>query len=40
MEVWAIEAYGAAHTLQEILTIKSDDVPDAGISSWCFAFGS
>lgn len=26
MEVWAIEAYGAAHTLQEILTIKSDDV--------------
>ena len=27
MEVWAIEAYGAAHTLQEILTIKSDDVP-------------
>jgi DNA-directed RNA polymerase subunit beta len=27
MEVWALEAYGAAHTLQEILTIKSDDVP-------------
>lgn len=27
MEVWAIEAYGAAHILQEILTIKSDDVP-------------
>lgn len=27
MEVWAIEAYGASHTLQEILTIKSDDVP-------------
>ncbi len=27
MEVWAIEAYGAAHTLQELLTIKSDDVP-------------
>jgi len=26
MEVWAIEGYGAAHTLQEILTIKSDDV--------------
>lgn len=26
MEVWALEAYGAAHTLQEILTIKSDDV--------------
>jgi DNA-directed RNA polymerase subunit beta len=27
MEVWALEAYGAAYTLQEILTIKSDDVP-------------
>ncbi len=27
MEVWAMEAYGAAHSLQEILTIKSDDVP-------------
>ncbi|MEK7508442.1 MAG: DNA-directed RNA polymerase subunit beta, partial [Patescibacteria group bacterium] len=27
MEVWALEAYGAATTLQEILTIKSDDVP-------------
>ncbi|MBI4407358.1 MAG: DNA-directed RNA polymerase subunit beta [Candidatus Kerfeldbacteria bacterium] len=27
MEVWALEAYGAAHMLQEILTIKSDDVP-------------
>jgi DNA-directed RNA polymerase subunit beta len=26
MEVWALEAFGAAHTLQEILTIKSDDV--------------
>jgi DNA-directed RNA polymerase subunit beta len=26
MEVWAIEAYGAAHTLQEFLTVKSDDV--------------
>jgi len=26
MEVWALEAYGAAHTLQEILTAKSDDV--------------
>jgi len=25
MEVWALEAYGAAHTLQEILTVKSDD---------------
>jgi DNA-directed RNA polymerase subunit beta len=27
MEVWALEGYGAAHTLQEMLTIKSDDVP-------------
>ena len=27
MEVWALEAYGAAHALQEILTVKSDDVP-------------
>ncbi len=26
MEVWALEAYGSAHTLQEILTVKSDDV--------------
>lgn len=26
MEIWALEAYGAAHTLQEVLTIKSDDV--------------
>ena len=26
MEVWALEGYGAAHTLQEILTIKSDDI--------------
>lgn len=26
MEVWALEAYGASHTLQEMLTIKSDDV--------------
>ncbi len=26
MEVWALEAYGAAYTLQEMLTIKSDDV--------------
>ena len=26
MEVWALEAYGAAHSLQEILTVKSDDV--------------
>ncbi len=26
MEVWAIEAYGASNVLQEILTVKSDDV--------------
>jgi DNA-directed RNA polymerase subunit beta len=26
MEVWALEAYGASHTLQEILTVKSDDI--------------
>ncbi len=26
MEVWALEAYGAAYTLQEIITVKSDDV--------------
>lgn len=26
MEVWALEAYGAAHNLQELLTVKSDDV--------------
>ncbi len=26
MEVWALEAYGAAHSLQEMLTVKSDDV--------------
>ena len=26
MEVWAIEAFGASHILQEILTVKSDDV--------------
>jgi len=26
MEVWALEAFGAAHTLQELLTVKSDDV--------------
>jgi DNA-directed RNA polymerase subunit beta len=27
MEVWAMEAYGAAYGLQEFLTVKSDDVP-------------
>jgi DNA-directed RNA polymerase subunit beta len=26
MEVWALEAYGAAHTLNEMLTVKSDDI--------------
>jgi len=26
MEVWALEGYGAAYTLQEMLTLKSDDV--------------
>jgi DNA-directed RNA polymerase subunit beta len=26
MEVWALEAYGASHILQEMITIKSDDV--------------
>ena len=26
MEVWALESYGASYTLQEILTVKSDDV--------------
>jgi DNA-directed RNA polymerase beta subunit len=26
MEVWALEAYGAAYTLQQVLTVKSDDV--------------
>ena len=26
MEVWALEAYGASHTLQEVLTVKSDDI--------------
>jgi DNA-directed RNA polymerase subunit beta len=30
MEVWALEAHGAAHTLQEMLTIKSDDVLGRG----------
>ena len=26
MEVWALDAYGAAHTLQEMMTVKSDDI--------------
>ena len=30
MEVWALEGYGAAHTLQEMLTIKSDDILGRG----------
>ncbi len=30
MEVWALEAYGAAYTLQELLTAKSDDVEGQG----------
>ncbi len=30
MEVWALEAYGAAYTLQEFLTVKSDDIPGRG----------
>ncbi len=30
MEVWALEAYGAAYTLQELLTVKSDDVVGPG----------
>jgi DNA-directed RNA polymerase beta subunit len=33
MEVWALEAYGAAHTLQEILTVKSDDVAGRSAST-------
>ena len=31
MEVWALQAFGAAYTLQEILTIKSDDVEGRNI---------
>ena len=30
MEVWALEAYSAAHNLQEVLTVKSDDVAGRG----------
>ena len=33
MEVWALEAYGAAHTLKEMLTVKSDDV-DGRVASY------
>ncbi len=32
MEVWALEAYGAAHILQELLTVKSDDVAGRGMT--------
>jgi len=32
MEVWALEGYGSAHTLQEMLTIKSDDVPGRAVT--------
>ena len=32
MEVWALEAYGAAYTLQEMLTVKSDDVAGGDVS--------
>ncbi len=32
MEVWALEGYGAAYTLQEMLTIKSDDVPGRALT--------
>jgi DNA-directed RNA polymerase subunit beta len=32
MEVWALEGYGAAHTLQEMLTIKSDDVTGRAVT--------
>ena len=37
MEVWALQAYGAAYTLQELLTVKSDDVPgtDPDLRSHC-----
>ncbi|MBQ7176484.1 MAG: hypothetical protein IJS08_03635, partial [Victivallales bacterium] len=31
MEVWALEAYGAAYTLQEMLTVKSDDKKGRGL---------
>src|SRR5204862_5484039 len=33
MEVWALEAYGAAYSLQEMLTVKSDDVAEIGRAS-------
>ena len=39
MEVWALEAYGAAYTLQELLTIKSDDVSGRASSYECIVKG-
>jgi len=39
MEVWALEAYGAAHTLQEMLTIKSDDVTGRAKAYECLVKG-
>ena len=39
MEVWALEAYGAAHTLQEMLTVKSDDVVGRVKSYECIVKG-
>jgi DNA-directed RNA polymerase subunit beta len=39
MEVWAVEAYGAAYTLQELLTIKSDDVTGRAMSYECIVKG-
>jgi DNA-directed RNA polymerase subunit beta len=39
MEVWALEAYGAAYTLQELLTIKSDDVTGRASSYECIVKG-
>ncbi|MBI5682481.1 MAG: DNA-directed RNA polymerase subunit beta [Deltaproteobacteria bacterium] len=35
MEVWAMESYGAAHTLKEFLTVKSDDVPGRDLRKNC-----
>ncbi|MBE9514672.1 MAG: DNA-directed RNA polymerase subunit beta [Chloroflexi bacterium] len=39
MEVWALEAYGAAHTLQEMLTVKSDDVMGRAKAYECLVKG-
>jgi len=39
MEVWALEAYGASYTLQELLTIKSDDVTGRATSYECIVKG-